>query len=289
MLTGCQHRLESPYAIDRLPKLHVLSIEWHLHQVHSLSSVPGLLAACRTRQGLGNGLWGTPGSGNAITDVEGVWVGHCTFVSEEGKGDHGPVDVRTGVTAILPRGATYGPVWAACEKLNGNGEMTGTTWIDESGFLEEPVLLTNTHSVGAVYEASIQWRRQRGYHPQDAGQGWASLPVVAETWDGRLNDIHGHHIRAQHVFAALDQAHAGRVEEGNVGGGTGMVCHGFKGGIGTASRLLPGGDTLGVLVQTNYGRREDLQITGVPVGSRIRGYEMSIQQPSPYQEIRSSS
>ena len=226
---------------------------------------------------------GTPGSGNAITDVEGVWVGHCTLVSEEGKGDHGPVAVRTGVTAILPRGATYGPVWAACEKLNGNGEMTGTTWIDESGFLEEPVLLTNTHSVGAVYEASIQWRRQRGYHPQDAGQGWASLPVVAETWDGRLNDIHGHHIRAQHVFAALDQAHAGRVEEGNVGGGTGMVCHGFKGGIGTASRLLPGGDTLGVLVQTNYGRREDLQITGVPVGSRIRGYEMSIQQPSLYQ------
>ena len=156
-----------------------------------------------------------------------------------------------GVTAIL-RGAAHGPVCLPV-KANGNGEM-----------IRPPGSTSRDGGVGAADQhpqgVSIGFhsvRRQRGYHPQDAGQGWASLPVVAETWDGRLNDIHGHHIRAQHVFAALDQAHSGRVEEGNVGGGTGMVCHGFKGGIGTASRLLPGGDTLGVLVQTNYGRRED--------------------------------
>jgi L-aminopeptidase/D-esterase-like protein len=147
--------------------------------------------------------------------------------------------------------------------------MTGTAWIDESGFLEEPILFTNTHSVGAVYEASIHWRRARSFHNSDTETGWASLPVVGETWDGRLNDIHGHHVKRQHVFEALDAAQNGPIAEGNIGGGTGMVCHQFKSGIGTASRITTSGYTLGAIVQANYGRREDLTIAGVRVGPQL--------------------
>jgi L-aminopeptidase/D-esterase-like protein len=161
-------------------------------------------------------------------------------------------------------------VFAAWHTLNGNGELTGASWVEESGFLEEPILLTNTRSVGAVHDAVWDWRRARGYHEKDAGLGWAALPVVGETWDGRLNDIHGNHVTKEHVFAALDGASSGPVGEGNIGGGTGMVCHQFKGGIGTASRVVEGGYIIGALVQANYGRRETLAIAGVPVGAEIR-------------------
>ncbi len=212
---------------------------------------------------------GEPGPLNAITDVAGVEVGHRTLIEGEGPLVIGEGPVRTGVTAILPTGRTFRPVFAGWSTLNGNGEMTGTTWIEDSGFLEEPILLTNTHSVGAVYDASIAWRRERGYHDAPDGIAWAALPVVGETWDGRLHDIHGSHVGREDVFAALDGAAAGPVPEGNVGGGTGMVCHRFKGGIGTASRVTEAGHTVGVLVQANYGRREDLTIAGVPVGRKI--------------------
>jgi len=221
---------------------------------------------------------GTPGALNAITDVSGVEVGHSTIIEGSGRLVVGEGPVRTGVTAVLPTGRDYRPVFAAFSSLNGNGEMTGTTWIEESGFLEEPILMTNTHSVGAVYEASIHWRRERGYHDAERATGWASLPVVAETWDGRLNDIHGHHARAANVFEALDGARGGPVAEGNVGGGTGMVCHRFKGGIGTASRVTEAGRTLGVLVQANYGRREDLRIAGEPVGRVITDLMPELKQ-----------
>ncbi|MGI9038829.1 MAG: P1 family peptidase [Gemmatimonadota bacterium] len=214
---------------------------------------------------------GTPGLHNAITDVAGVEVGHTTLISGSGKLVVGEGPVRTGVTAILPRGKeSPDPVFAAWFPLNGNGEMTGTTWIDESGFLEGPVLITNTHSVGVVRDAVIRWRRERGHDFL-----WA-LPVVAETWDGLLNDLDGFHVEPAHVFQALDSAMGGPVEEGAVGGGTGMVCNGFKGGIGTSSRKLSpeaGGYTVGVLVQCNYGGREILRIAGVPVGREIEGLE----------------
>ncbi len=218
---------------------------------------------------LGIPFEGTPGKLNAITDVAGVQVGHTTLISGKGNLKIGKGPVRTGVTAILPTGKTFRPVFAAWHSLNGNGEMTGTTWIEESGYLEEPILISNTHSVGAVSEAVIAWRAKAKYHSEGDGWGWASLPVVAETWDGRLNDIHGFHVKRKHVFAALDGATNGPVAEGNVGGGVGMVCHRFKSGIGTASRKLESGHTLGVLVQANYGSREDLRIAGIPVGREI--------------------
>lgn len=224
---------------------------------------------------------GTPGELNAITDVAGVLVGHCTLIKGEGSLVIGEGPVRTGVTAILPRGKLFEPVFAAFETLNGNGEMTGTTWVEESGFLEEPILLTNTHSVGAVYEASIHWRRKHKYHDADDAYGWAALPVVAETWDGRLNDIQGHHVRREHAFQALDEARGGAVAEGNVGGGTGMVCHRFKAGIGTSSRVMENGFTLGTLVQANYGKREDLTIAGVKLGHLIEGSEMNMNGLEP--------
>ena len=212
---------------------------------------------------------GTPGPLNAITDVAGVTVGHTTLIRGTGSLKIGVGPVRTGVTAILPSGSQFRPVFAAWASLNGNGEMTGTKWIDESGFLEEPILLTNTHSVGQVADASIAWRTGRKYYPAGDDYGWAALPVVAETWDGRLNDIHGRHITEADVFKALDSAHSGPVAEGNVGGGTGMVCHCFKGGIGTSSRRTDTGYTLGVLVQANYGQREDLVIAGIPMGTSL--------------------
>jgi len=215
---------------------------------------------------------GTPGPLNAITDVAGVTVGHTTLISGEGKLVVGQGPVRTGVTAIFPRGKdTRDPsVFAGWWSLNGNGEMTGTTWVEESGFLTGPVMITNTHSVGVVRDAVIQWtvaHRQVG--PDD---DWWSLPVVAETWDGWLNDINGFHVKPEHVFHAIETAHGGPVEEGAVGGGTGMICNGFKGGIGTASRRLSakgGGYTVGVLVQCNFGLRQNLRIAGIPVGREI--------------------
>jgi L-aminopeptidase/D-esterase-like protein len=214
---------------------------------------------------------GTPGALNAITDVAGVEVGHSTIISGAGKLVVGKGPVRTGVTAILPRGKRPDSfVFAGWFSLNGNGEMTGTTWVEESGFLEGPVMITNTHSVGVVRDAVIQWRVKLA--PSDQTGYWWSLPVVAETWDGYLNDVNGFHVKPQHAFEALDSAKPGPVAEGNVGGGTGMVCNGFKGGIGTASRVLDakdGGFTVGVLVQCNYGSRYNLRIAGVPVGREI--------------------
>jgi D-aminopeptidase len=223
---------------------------------------------------------GTPGPLNAITDVVGVEVGHTTLIAGEGKLLVGVGPVRTGVTAVLPRGkASSDPVFAAWFSLNGNGEMTGTTWLEESGFLEGPVMITNTHSVGVVRDAVVAWRVKRG-RPTDS-EYWWSLPVVAETWDGYLNDINGFHVKPEHVFEALDSARPGAVTEGNVGGGTGMVCHEFKGGIGTASRKLDakaGGYTVGVLVQCNYGLRDQLRIAGVPVGREIRDHMVYSQE-----------
>jgi D-aminopeptidase len=214
---------------------------------------------------------GTPGANNAITDVRGVEVGHTTLISGSGKLVVGKGPVRTGVTAIHPRGkASNDAVFAAWFTLNGNGEMTGTTWVDDSGFLNGPVLITNTHSVGVVRDAVIAWKVHHGT-PDMEGYWW-SLPVVAETWDGWLNDINGFHVHAEDAFHALDVAHSGPVEEGNVGGGTGMICNEFKGGIGTSSRVLSakeGGYTVGVIVQCNYGRRDQLRIAGVPVGKEI--------------------
>ena len=215
---------------------------------------------------------GVPGPFNAITDVSGVTVGHTTLISGEGKLQVGKGPVRTGVTAVLPRGkdSMNNPVFGGWWSLNGNGEMTGTTWVEESGFLEGPVMITNTHSVGVVRDAVIQWRVNHG-QPDPTGYWW-SLPVVAETWDGWLNDINGFHVKPEHAFHAIDSSHGGAVEEGAVGGGTGMICNEFKGGIGTSSRKLDakfGGYTVGVLVQCNYGRRPDLRIAGVPVGREI--------------------
>jgi L-aminopeptidase/D-esterase-like protein len=214
---------------------------------------------------------GTPGPNNAITDVKGVEVGHTTLISGQGKLVVGKGPIRTGVTAIHPRGKTSNDaVFAAWFTLNGNGEMTGTTWVDDSGFLNGPVMLTNTHSVGVVRDAVIAWKVKRG-EPDMEGYWW-SLPVVAETWDGYLNDINGFHVHPEDAWHALDSAHSGPVEEGNVGGGTGMICNEFKGGIGTSSRVLDakaGGYTIGVLVQCNYGDREQLRIAGVPVGREI--------------------
>jgi L-aminopeptidase/D-esterase-like protein len=217
---------------------------------------------------LGLPIGGTPGRLDAITDVAGVEVGHVTLVSGSGPLVAGRGPVRTGVTVIHPRGKeNLDPVFAAWSTLNGNGEMTGTTWVKESGFLEGPVAITNTHSVGVVRDAIIRWEVSRKH----VLQPWW-LPVVAETYDGDLNDINGFHVTAAHAIAALDGAAGGAVPEGNVGGGTGMQCLGFKGGIGTASRVLPAEDgayTVGVLVQCNFGSRRDLRIGGVPVGEEI--------------------
>jgi len=212
---------------------------------------------------------GTPGPLNAITDVKGVEVGQTTIIRGEGPLKVGEGPVRTGVTVVFPRGKVDPePVYAGWFSQNGNGEMTGTTWVEESGMLETPVAITNTHSVGVVRDAEIAWGVKRGFVKND---DW-SLPVVAETWDGWLNDINGFHVKPEHAVQALDGARGGAVEEGAVGGGTGMVCYGFKGGIGTASRVLTkeqGGYTVGVLVQCNCGRRKQLMIAGVPVGKEI--------------------
>jgi len=236
-------------------------------------SYPQEKSAAKPRaRDLGVPFDGTPGPLNAITDVPGVTVGHTTLISGEGKLEVGKGPVRTGVTAILPRGkeALDGAVFAGWWSLNGNGEMTGTTWVEESGLLSGPVMITNTHSVGVVRDAVIQWTvAHRAVGPDD---DWWSLPVVAETWDGWLNDINGFHVKPEHVFHAIDTAHTGPVEEGAVGGGTGMICNSFKGGIGTSSRKMTaaeGGYTVGVLVQCNYGRRQTFRVAGIPVGREI--------------------
>jgi L-aminopeptidase/D-esterase-like protein len=216
---------------------------------------------------------GTPGQFNAITDVPGVEVGSTTLIRGDGPLKVGEGPVRTGVTVVLPRGQKNpDPVYAGWFSLNGNGEMTGTTWVEESGLLTGPVAITNTHSVGIVRDSVIAWALRNHLMKED---DW-SLPVVAETWDGWLNDINGFHVKKDDVFAALDSAKSGAVAEGNTGGGTGMVCYGFKGGTGTASRVLSkeqGGYTVGVLVQCNCGRRPQLMIAGVPVGKEIPGEE----------------
>ena len=221
---------------------------------------------------LGVPFRGTPGPHNAITDVAGVEVGHTTLVSGEGSLRVGKGPVRTGVTAVLPRGHTYDPVFAAWYALNGNGEMTGTPWVEESGFLEGPVALTNTHSVGVVRDTVLAWQNRHGFYNALAGGYYWHLPVVAETYDGVLNDINGFHVKAEHVFAALEGASGGPVLEGAVGGGTGMICCEFKGGIGTASRQITiesKSYTVGVLVQANHGTRQELSIAGVPIGQEI--------------------
>lgn len=235
---------------------------------------------------LGTPFEGVPGPLNAITDVAGVTVGHNTLIEDTADGHA----VRTGITAILPRGrdSLMEPVMAATFALNGNGEMTGSAWVEESGLLEGPVMLTNTHSVGAVRDATIAWRI-RAAGPDASGYTW-SLPLVAETWDGHLNDIDGFHVQARHAGAALEAAAGGVVPEGNVGGGTGMVCHEYKCGIGTASRvvdILGRAYTVGVLVQANYGRRDDLRIGGVPVGRHMREHRVYTEEDPEAQETGS--
>ena len=221
---------------------------------------------------LGIPFQGKPGRYNAITDLEGVTVGHTTIIEGEGKLIVGRGPVRTGVTAILPRGRVTDPVFSGWACLNGNGEMTGTTWVEESGFLSGPIMLTNTHSIGVVHDAVIEWmHHQRPLVGPHAGNPW-SLPIVAETYDGHLNDINGFHVKKEHAFKAIETSSPGPVAEGNVGGGTGMICHQFKGGIGTSSRAVNIGRNkylVGVLVQANYGLRPLLTIAGAPVGQEI--------------------
>ena len=229
-------------------------------------------AGPRARE-LGVPFDGAPGPLNAITDVAGVTVGQVTLIEDL----EGGKKVCTGVTAILPRGreTLELPVFGGWFAQNGNGEMTGTTWLEERGMFGGPVLLTNTHSVGIVRDAAIAWRVRQG--GADVEGYWWSLPIVAETWDGHLNDINGFHVRAAHVDAALESAAAGPVEEGNVGGGTGMICHEFKCGIGTASRRVPFGTRehiVGALVQANYGMRDSLRIAGIPVGGHLREHRV---------------
>ena len=255
----------------------------------ALVGIAGAQSKPRARD-LGVPFEGTPGSLNAITDVKGIEVGHTTLISGEGKLQVGVGPVRTGVTAIIPRGkqSANDPVFAGWFSLNGNGEMTGTTWIEESGFLEGPIMITNTHSVGVVRDATIAWRVKHG--PPDSSGYWWSLPIVAETYDGYLNDINGFHVKANHVFEALDGAKSGAVSEGNVGGGTGMVCYGFKGGIGTSSRKLDqqaGGYTVGVLVQANFGPRNQLRIAGVPAGTEITEGTLSSNTGEPRDDVGS--
>lgn len=236
---------------------------------YSFSAAAYLPTGVTRARDLGVPFDGIPGKLDAITDVRGVEVGHTTLVEGEGKLVVGQGPVRTGVTAILPLGKENSdtPVPAAVYSFNGNGEMTGAEWVEESGFLEGPILLTNTHSVGVTRDAVVEWGIRKFPDTEHF-----SLPVVAETWDGELNDINGFHVKKEDVFSALDRASSGSVEEGNAGGGTGMRAFGFKAGIGTASRVVTIGEDnfcLGVLVQANFARRENLIVAGVPVGKEI--------------------
>ncbi len=219
---------------------------------------------------------GIPALLNSITDIPGVEVGYTTLIQGEGKRVVGKGPVRTGVTAILPRGKSSSEgVFAAFYSGNGNGDMTGTHWVDENGVLETPILITNTLSVGVVRDAAVEWMVKHDH----GGPSW--YPIVAETADVRLNDMKGQHVKKEHALQALHSAHGGQIEEGNVGGGTGMNCNGFKGGTGTSSRKLPadqGGYTIGVLVQCNYGSRYEVRIAGFPAGREIKGYEPCVAQ-----------
>ena len=230
---------------------------------------------------LGIPFEGTPGPLNAITDIGGVEIGHTTLIEGE--------NVRTGITVIWPRGKqSDDPAFGGWFSLNGNGEMTGTTWLEESGFVDGPVMITNTHSVGVVRDAYIQWQVTHERRPatNSFGGNFWSLPIVAETWDGVLNDIYGFHVKPEHVFEALDSSKSGEVAEGSVGGGTGMICYGFKGGIGTSSRVVEGNQTYRVaaLVQCNCGARRQLRIAGVPVGQEIPANPPVASKSAPYRE-----
>jgi len=214
---------------------------------------------------------GIPGRFNAITDVKGVEVGHSTIIIGSGKNEIGKGPVRTGVTAIFPRGKKFNPVYANWYSLNGNGEMTGTTWITESGFLETPIMITNTNSVGVVRDAVLKWFVDTNWYGDD--QWWYTYPVVGETYDGFLNDIYGFHVQEKHVYEAIENAKSGPVAEGNIGGGTGMLTLGFKGGIGTSSRKVKINSktyTLGAIVQSNFGSKRNLTISGVPIGKELK-------------------
>lgn len=220
---------------------------------------------------LGIPFVGTTGQFNAITDVKGVEVGHSTIISGSGKNIVGKGPVRTGVTAIFPRGKKFSPVYANWYSLNGNGEMTGTTWVTESGFLETPIMITNTNSVGVVRDAVLKWYVDTNWYQGE--DWWYTYPVVAETYDGFLNDIYGFHVKEKNALEAINNASSGKIEEGNVGGGTGMRCLGFKGGIGTSSRVIRIKEstyTVGVMVQSNFGAKRNLTIAGVPVGRELK-------------------
>ena len=219
---------------------------------------------------IGISFFGDPGKLNAITDVKGVEVGHATIISGKGKNVVGKGPVRTGVTAIFPRGKKFSPVYANWYSLNGNGEKTGTTWVTDSGFLETPIMITNTNSVGVVRDAVLKWFVDHNWYGNE--EWWYTYPVVAETYDGFLNDIYGFHVKEEHVLEAIRDAKPGPVAEGNVGGGTGMLTLGFKGGIGTSSRVIKiNGEkfVVGVLVQSNFGSKKNLTISGVPVGLEL--------------------
>ena len=222
---------------------------------------------------LGIPFVGTPGVFNAITDVKGVEVGYSTIISGKGNNTVGNGPVRTGVTAIFPRGKAkkFSPVYANWYSLNGNGEMTGTTWVTESGFLETPIMITNTNSVGVVRDAVLKWYVDTDWYSGE--DWWYTYPVVAETYDGFLNDIYGFHVKEKHVLEAIENSSSGQIAEGNIGGGTGMMCLGFKGGTGTSSRVLKINDssyTVGALVQSNFGAKRNLSIAGVPVGVELK-------------------
>jgi D-aminopeptidase len=259
----------------------VLVLDSHAREPQKSPPARPAIESKQTRaRDIGIPFEGAPGKFNAITDVAGVEVGYTTLVSGEGKLEVGKGPVRTGVTAILPRGhnSLNDPVYAGFFSLNGNGEMTGTAWLEESGFLEGPIIITNTHSVGVARDAVIAWRIKQG--AADKTGYWWSLPVVGETWDGWLNDINGFHVKPEDVWHALESAHGGAIEEGSVGGGTGMICYEFKGGNGTASRKIDMKDktggavrsfTVGVFLQANFGRRPQLTIAGIPVGKKIPG------------------
>ncbi len=245
-------------------------------QKNTLLLILVLLTVCTSKaqptraRNLGIQFDGTPGPFNAITDVPGVLVGYKTLISGSGENIRGKGPVRTGVTAILPRGKNNNPVYANWYTLNGNGEMTGTTWITESGFLEGPIMITNTNSVGVVRDAVLKWYVKTGFYKENF---WYTYPVVAETYDGFLNDIYGFHVKESDAWEALNKAATGVLEEGNVGGGTGMMCLGFKGGTGTASRIVKIKDssyTVGVLVQSNFGDKDEFRIAGVPVGRELK-------------------
>lgn len=239
---------------------------------------------------LGIPFTGTTGAFNAITDVKGVEVGYSTIISGKGENNIGKGPVRTGVTALFPRGKAkkFSPVYANWYSLNGNGEMTGTTWVTESGFLETPIMITNTNSVGEVRQAVLKWYVDTDWYSGE--NWWYTYPVVAETYDGFLNDIYGFHVKEKHVLEAIENTSGGSIAEGNVGGGTGMMCLGFKGGTGTSSRVFTINDktyTVGALVQSNFGAKRNLSVAGVPVGMALKdtlNYEFKAPPTSRRQE-----